>query len=187
MCSQGLAQHLRSSNKVAFPNFEEACKIQLPTCEWALGEPRHQQPCAPGVISPCSMPLWHIISYNSDITMPCHCHVQAAPQAPQAPGEGSGEPAPPPSSPGSLIPRPKAALPDDLGQGRSAPYSIHSRISFVPVGNCPWEELKQRWLCSRSLAQTIPVSVFRGRETYYISCPSEDNVEEWRGYSLLGL
>jgi hypothetical protein len=175
MCSQGLAQHLRS-NKVVFPNFEEACKIYL---SGLLESPAP----APALVPAALCSLWHVpvqpatvASSQNHAESPCHVTaVSRLHHRPHGP-----EPAPPPPSPGSHIQRPKAALPDDLGQGHSAPYSIHSRLSFVPVGNCPWEELKQRWLGSRSPAQAIPASIFRGRETYFISYPSEDSMEEWR-------
>lgn len=179
------------ATKLSFQNLEESANPKCPHLNGLLEGPSSgpgpspgpgpgPRPCSPVLLVAFVCAACHcgISSHDADIAMPCHCRVQAAaPQAPQAPWEGSGEPepVPPPHSPGSLIQRPEAALLNDLGQGHSAPYSIHSRFSFVLVGNCPWEELKRRQMCSRSPAQAVPASVSRGRETYHTSHPCEDS------------
>lgn len=117
--------------------------------------------------------------------MPCQRCVQAAPQAPRAPWEGSGdsEPPAPPRSAGSLIQRPKATSLNDLDEGHSAPppytpSSLLCRMGTVLGKN----QISNGWVCSRSPPQAA--SAFRVRGTHFISCSFEDAI---RRVEVLGL
>lgn len=128
MYSQGLAQHLRKdiARKLSFQNLKRPAKSSRPCLNGLLGSPGPQPPAlAPSPQPPAAIyTLWHFHGtachrgtsshINAATTMPCQCCVQAAPQAPRAPWEGSGGPPPPPRSTASLIQRPKATLMSDL-------------------------------------------------------------------------